>query len=920
MGCLFRLPCFTLVGLFFLVIISCSGGDTGNDQIHVEEGLTYFMGRISSGGSHTCALTSGEGVLCWGKGTEGALGHGVDLSSDTPVKVLSLDGSTELSGIVQVSSGGSHTCALNSDGGVLCWGKGTNGALGDGKDSNSNMPVKVLALGEVPVEEVPGGGDEGEGEPTEEVTGGTGLSGVTQISSGMDHTCALLKSGGVLCWGEGGRDQLGYGDTQDSNVPVQVLAEGQALDGSPLSGVTQISLGGEHTCAVTSSEEVLCWGYGSGGRLGNDDNASAPSPVKVLFDSDGQGTMKPLGGVIQVSAGSEHTCAIVVGVIEEEPEEESEEEVVAAASDDSENGEVQRVFCWGSEANGRLGNNSSSGSSSVAVSVVFDKESDNVLVPLVGVTQVSVGGQHTCALTDGGEVLCWGAGANGRLGNVDSVDALTYVEVSGIGGDEDSKVLEVSLGEDHSCALRNNGSSICWGKGDSGQLGLGNDELTTNVPTEVVAILRNFSGVLGVSVGESHSCAWTEAEQAFCWGDGADGRLGNNGEVGLDIPTMVLSDGAGEPLSNVISMSLGSSHSCAVVGRIREEGMAFCWGEGTDGRLGLGSTQKKLLPKRVVAVGESSGGDPLMGVSEVSAGKDHTCALLGGEAGQGVVCWGKGTSGQLGHGLTTGSNTPVGVLAPGETASGGLLLTDVRQVLIGDSHSCALVDELEEGGNGELPGGRVLCWGDHTNGRLGDVDVTAASAFPLRVSNEQSTAWMYGATDLSVGASHSCAVQASATVSCWGNDGGDGRLGDAKGVWSAQPVVVLDVGGSADDDSSLGAITQVRSGEAHTCALNDNGAVFCWGTGTSGQLGNAGLVNALAPVQVVVDSEGSPLEAVTSLELGGSHSCAVQNGNILCWGDGTNGRLGNHQAVRAEIPVTVLSPLEPLNLGSTRSR
>ena len=177
-----------------------------------------------------------------------------------------------------VSSGGSHTCALTSSGGVKCWGNGDNGELGNDETDDKDHPVDVV---------------DGDGSST------TPLTGIVQISSGYYHTCALTSSGGVVCWGKGSSGQLGNDGTDDKDHPVDVV-DG---DGSttPLTGIVQVSVGPWHTCALTSSGGVKCWGANWGGRLGNDGTDNKDHPVDVV---DGDGSTTPLTGIVQVSAGS----------------------------------------------------------------------------------------------------------------------------------------------------------------------------------------------------------------------------------------------------------------------------------------------------------------------------------------------------------------------------------------------------------------------------------------------------------------------------------------------------------------------------------------------------------------------------------------------------------------------------------------
>jgi len=155
-------------------------------------GLGSGVAAIAAGGAHTCALTTGGGVKCWGDNGSGQLGDGPFSDSWTPVDVVGLG-----SGVAAIAAGWQHTCALTSAGGVKCWGNNENGQLGDGTTGDKNTPVDVVGLG----------------------------SSMAAIAAGGAHTCALSTAGGVKCWGINYSGQLGDG-TAWRTTPVDVLVEG----------------------------------------------------------------------------------------------------------------------------------------------------------------------------------------------------------------------------------------------------------------------------------------------------------------------------------------------------------------------------------------------------------------------------------------------------------------------------------------------------------------------------------------------------------------------------------------------------------------------------------------------------------------------------------------------------------------------
>lgn len=351
--------------------------------------------RISAAAGITCALTTAGGVKCWGFNGDGRLGDGATTNRLIPVDVAGLS-----SGVIAVSAGGDHTCALTSVGGLKCWGAGANGQLGNGSAIMIPTPVDVTGLG----------------------------SGVIAVSTGSNHNCALTSVGGVKCWGYNGNGRLGDGTTTGGLTPVSVTGLG--------SGVIAIRAGASHTCALTSAGGVKCWGSNVLGELGDGSTTERLTPVEV----SGLGS-----GVIAISTHDSHTCALTI---------------------------TGSVKCWGFNRNGRLG----------------DGTTTNRPVPVdvtglgSGVIAVSAAGGQTCALTSAGGVKCWGYNGNGQLGDGSTNDRLIPVDVTGLG----SGVIAVSVGGDHTCALTSIGGVKCWGNGSYGQLGDGSNSSHSLTPVDVI--------------------------------------------------------------------------------------------------------------------------------------------------------------------------------------------------------------------------------------------------------------------------------------------------------------------------------------------------------------------------------------------------------------------------------------------------
>jgi len=343
---------------------------------------------------HTCARTAGGGVMCWGYNWSGQLGDGTTTNRLTPVYVSGL-----ANGVSAIAAGLGHTCALTAGGGVKCWGRNMEGQLGDGTTTDRLTPVDVSGL----------------------------ASGVSAIAAGNWHTCALTAVGVVKCWGYNGYGQLGDGTTTDRLTPVDVSGL--------TSGVSAITAGGGHTCALTAGGGVKCWGWNGFGQLGDGTTVRRLTPVSVSGLTS---------GVSAIAAGSSHTCALTAG---------------------------GGVKCWGLNGDGQLGDGTT----------INRRTPVDVSGLAIWVFAIAAGNSHNCALTLGGGVKCWGWNGNGQLGDGTTTDRHTPVDVSGLA----SGVSAIAAGQSHTCALAVEGGVKCWGANWVGQLG---DCTTTerHMPVDVV--------------------------------------------------------------------------------------------------------------------------------------------------------------------------------------------------------------------------------------------------------------------------------------------------------------------------------------------------------------------------------------------------------------------------------------------------
>lgn len=324
-------------------------------------GLSSGVADVQAVWDHSCALTNGGAVKCWGHNGDGELGDGTLIQRLQPVGVTGLG-----SGVQAISLGFDSGCALTTGGGVQCWGYNGNGQLGDGTRTTRKNPVDVFGL----------------------------TSGVSAIAAGWDHTCALLNTGGVKCWGQNAHGEVGNGTRTDALKPVAVTGLS--------SGVAAVSAGFDHTCALLNSGSMQCWGNNATGEIGDGTATSRKTPKSVFG----------LSSVASISAGYNHTCAVTTG---------------------------GGAKCWGNNDSGELGDGTTT----------TRYNPTNVYRSTSGVDMISAGGWKraglTCLLTTSGATKCFGANHGvsglepivshgGQIGDGTTVDRHIPITVRGLLG------------------------------------------------------------------------------------------------------------------------------------------------------------------------------------------------------------------------------------------------------------------------------------------------------------------------------------------------------------------------------------------------------------------------------------------------------------------------------------------------------
>ncbi len=342
------------------------------------------------------------------------------------------------------------------------------------------------------------------------------------------------------------------------------------------------------------------------------------------------------------------------------------------------------------------------------------------------------------------------------------------------------------------------------------------------------------------------SCALT-ATAVKCWGRGGAGALGNGSRNSINKPKTVKRVGKG-----VRQIDIGTGQACAVSRASR----VWCWGRNRQGQLGQGNLMDTyLLPVMVKKIGK---------VRQVAAGNDFTCATLQSRR---VACWGINSHGQLGDGSQKTRTLPVMVKG----------LKNVKLLSAGGYSACALT-----------MANAVKCWGSNQTGQIGD------GTFKMRKTPVQVSGLTSGVRWVSAGWKHSCAVLDTGAAKCWG-DNGKGQLGNGNTTIKRKPTQVSGLGAGS------GTLI-ISAGTGYTCARVNSGAK-CWGSNTTGQLGDGTTDDQITPVDVVGLTTG-----VRFVSAGWQQSCAVMAGGkpTKCWGDNFYGELGNGTWVDSTTAVNVV--------------
>ena len=716
-----------------------------------------------------------------------------------------------------------------------------------------------------------------------------------RVAVGNQHSCALTPSGRVVCWGDNTYGQIGDGAGILPPVAVQTTPAEIAA------GFVSVVSGGSHSCGLQVDGTAFCWGANGFGQIGN----GATSTVGISLPVRVATNMK----FRSLAAGAMHTCGL--------------------ATDGT-------AWCWGSNWYGQLGIGDP-GTASASVPRPVTNYPPSALV----FTSLTAGANHTCGITPTGTAQCWGDDQYGQIGvaavSTQCKGGLACVAQSTpTAGATTFKAL--AGGTEATCGITTGGATVCWGQGKVIPGG-GAGPTFTPIPVAGPAFTS-------IGVGDQFACGTVAGGGVACWGLNTVGQIGSGGPTGTFVGSPVSVSGP----ADYSSVSVGPDFACGV----GAGSVVRCWGDSNTSQVGV-TVPSVGVPTTVSGVALTS----------VQAGGSHVCGMDGAGI---TVCWGNNQFGQIGHGRAgsvpgqsvvptpvarfgmigaaiVGSKPPPPQSLTVDPQSGGTRVSVLRpvaetfvQVTSGAYHSCAVTQS-----------GLAYCWGYDIAGQIADPSAAHGNCRDFNTANPGASPSPAGScvpnpslalnaptpiTAISAGAGHTC-VLAGTAAACWGSDASGelgrtvacqsptcaqpaGPVGFPPSVPAAAATISAEAGTTCSVDATqsvaacwgrgfsptptpLAGVTKpsyATSDGSHTCVMA-GAQLACMGANQFGEVGD-GTTHASNALH------GVRLKDVVSVTLGFDFTCAIaEKRQGFCWGLNSAGQLGDGATVNSNVPMPV---------------
>lgn len=877
----------------------------------VSGGITFKASSLSGGGRTFCGIQSSDSaVFCWGRGTGGAVGDGAWLNRTAPTATQLPDASAFKAG--QVHAMYSAVCALSSvDNRLYCWGNNSFYQFGNNSTTATNQATVVA--GDRVYRSLTSSSHDATQCGFEAANDGLycwGSNGYSQAGSGTSAITTPTRHmfdsartlGGVQQYRNDGTTTLGVGLTASSPVFKATLTSLDAADSALSLCVEAKPIGTAFDGTNNNCSATVASGATASVTLSGLNAGSYHWRYQVQSTKYGYSPYQPFGGNDEIAAdfvvGSEDTTDIGQWI-----------ETASTGNSTCAINHAGKVFCWGLNASGQLGNNNNTTSSALPVAVNS----------ALSFRALSGGEDFMCGLS-GTDIYCWGSDTLNALG--DGVASTTSVSSPQLVVGS-HKFVSVSAGFASACGLDIDGIAWCWGRNLNGELGIGassNDNPTPQRALSPVPLVQVALTTFSVNARD-------ESGTLYTWGSDSYGLLGNGAGSTSDVTVPQAIDTG----HTYAALTETGNHACAIEASTYN---VWCWGYNGDGQVGAKTDYaNKPSPTQVKDANNAA-----FTATSLTGGELSTCAIS--RANSQLYCWGRNGEAQLGNGTITSIDYAT-------LGAGGMY---ARKAGSGSTswHTCAMSLGTE----------RMSCWGE--NSEYGVSPIAGNKTSPVRVpflSSEvaQSPA-LYksdGTTTLGVGGttvtpqlkatlttvdttndtqmklcaevkpvgtaftgtfaycSATVANNALATITMSGLSVGAYHLRyrvestyygiTTSRTWGANDESATDVVIAASEASGASQAKEVITGVNSTCALDAEGNAFCWGNNANKQLGSDVAGSTATPTLV---SGGHKFSQIVS---GGINYCGLEGGTAYCWGVSTYGILGDSSVtVDTATPVAVV--------------
>lgn len=883
-----------------------------------------IINQISLGSSHSSALSSNGRVFTWGLSNYGQLGDGFTDFQNTPIEIsnqfeLGLDEE-----IVQVSMGGNHSSALSSNGRVFTWGSNEKGELGDGTRIDRYVPIDITSQFDLNDDEI-----------------------IISISLGSRHSSALSSKGRIFTWGENLFGQVGDGTIDDRDTPIDITSQFDLNDGET---IVSVSLGHNHSSVLTSDGRVFTWGYNYSGQLGDGATSKKTTPVDITdaFELNlnetivyvsmnvhrssaitSQGRVFTWGNneFGQLGDGTRINRHVPIDITSQFTLNEGE--IIVSISYASALSSENRVFTWGRNNSGQIGDGTMIDSSTPKdITNQFNLNEGEVIVSVASISGVS------SATTSDGRIFTWGRNLDGQLAN----GTFVYSHVPALSSFKLSTIIDVITYDYNELVLpftpvKEGYSFDGWYK---------DAYLTTRydysyMPENHMALYARWiinqyqisfesnGGSMVASIVQDYHTLVIEPIKPVKEGYTFDGwYMDSDLTIPYTFSTMPgdniqlyakwminqyemtyleyedydpLKDIPLFPNEIIKTLELGFYYSSAITTR----GRLFTWGYNSSGQLGDGTRTDRLMPTDITKNFNLNEGEK---ITSVSLGRSHSAAIT--SEGR-IFTWGDNMYGQLGDTSTTDRYTPYDIssyfnLDDGET---------IIDVSLGLYHSSAISSN-----------GRIFMWGDNRRGQLGN-GINIRSTIPIDITSMLNLSDGESVSTISLGDSFSIALTSEGRIFTWGTNA-YGQLGDGTTLDSYSPKDISDMFNLNNGDK----IVFVSIGLENASAITLNGSIYMWGRNHIGQLGDGTTVDQHLPVDITGRFNMNQGEIIVSSSLGWIHSSALSSeGRIFTWGSNGSGKLGDGTTTNRLLPTDISNQfdfsqadyIQSVKLGYTHS-